>query len=141
MPETSAKLLLDTHAWIWLVNGKKVFSAKTLKQLEAAASERRLSLSVISIWEVSLLAAKGKISLSKPCGAWVSDALAATKVSLFELTPDVVIESNFLPGTFHSDPADRIIVATARLFDATVVTRDDKILDYAQKKFVSAIAL
>ena len=86
-----------------------------------------------------MLEARGRITLAKPCSEWVDDALAAPGFGLAPLTPDVAVESVRLPGPFHDDPADRMIVATARLAGAQLVTRDKRILDYGARGHVAVV--
>jgi len=88
-----------------------------------------------------MLEAKGRIRLSKDCLSWVHDALSSPGISLVPLTPEIAVESCRLPGTFHGDPADRILVATARLLGATLITRDTMILSYGRKNHVAAMAV
>ena len=88
-----------------------------------------------------MLEAKGRIRLAKDCLAWVHDALTSPGISLVPLTPEIAVESSRLPGTFHGDPADRILVATARLLGATLLTRDAKILTYGKGYRVSTMAV
>lgn len=86
-----------------------------------------------------MLDAKGRIRLAKDCLAWVREALGAPGVSLVPLTPEIAVESSRLPGEFHGDPADRILVATARLLGAALLTRDERILAYGKRKHVSVM--
>ena len=134
-------LLLDTHAWLWLVQGERQFSTAVLARIEQAAEQARLRVSAMSVWEVAMLEAKGRIVLSLDCHTWVRRALAVPGLGLATLEPDILIDSSRLPGDFHGDPADRIIVATARRLGACLLTRDRKLLDYAARGFVAAEAL
>ena len=86
-----------------------------------------------------MLEAKGRITLSVNCHDWVNAALGAPGVSWVPLDPGILIESSRLPGAFHGDPADRMIVATARKLDATVVTRDQGILAYGESGYVKVL--
>jgi len=133
-------LLLDTHVWIWLVHGEARIPEPVLETIFEAAGARTLFVSVMSIWEVSLLASKGRLLLNRPCLEWVDVALFRSGTELALLTAEIAVECNGLPGRFHSDPADRIITATARVEALTVVTRDRQILDYAAQGYVSALA-
>ncbi len=133
-------LILDTHVWIWLVDGVPDLGAATRQAIEKEASRGVVRVPAISIWEVAMLENKGRIVLAMPCARWVEAALAAPGLDLAPLTPEVAVESVYLPGEFHGDPADRMIVATARLADATVATRDRRILDYAALGHVKALA-
>ncbi len=142
LAKTTAKkednfLLLDTHVWLWLVNKESDQLSKTcLKKVEAAA---RLGVSAISVWEVGMLEARGRIQLQKTCIDWVREALSAPKLSLLPLTPEIAIESSRLPGTIHGDPSDRILAATSRLTGASLVTKDRQLLIYGQQSFISVI--
>lgn len=133
-------LLLDTHYWIWLQAGARhEFSQSILKAIDEAAANGNLLLSVMSVWEVGMLESKGRIELYAPCEEWVRKALAMPGLSLAPLTPEIAVASTRLPEPFHGDPADRIIVATARVLGARLVTRDNKILAYARKRHVAVL--
>lgn len=133
-------LLLDTHYWIWLQSGVEgEFSARTRKAVDLAAAEGSLLLSVISVWELGMLEAKGRIRLSSPCGQWVEEALATPGLTLVPLTPEIALDSSRLPGDFHGDPADRIIAATARRMGARLLTRDEKLLAYGRGHHVALV--
>ncbi|MEO5574097.1 MAG: type II toxin-antitoxin system VapC family toxin [Gammaproteobacteria bacterium] len=135
-------LLLDTHAWIWLMNGDKgKFSTASRKAIEQASRRAELRVSVMSVWEVAMLEAKGRLKLSQSCDDWVGAALTAPGVSLVPLSSDAAIESSRLPGGFHGDPVDRILVATARQLGATLVTQDDKIIQYGKQHYVSVMPM
>lgn len=123
-------LLLDTHAWIWLMQGIELKS-EAVERLEAAAVSSALWVSAISIWEVATLAAKSRLNLAVPIDIWVQSALAQPGLRLLPLEPAISLESARLPG-FHGDPADRILVASARLHQLQLVTRDQRILDWAR---------
>ncbi|MBI5420677.1 MAG: type II toxin-antitoxin system VapC family toxin [Deltaproteobacteria bacterium] len=139
MPSPEKVLLLDTHVWLWLVGGVEPLKRPVLSAVEGAARRGRIRVSAISVWEVAMLEAKGRIRLAKDCLAWVREALAAPGTSLVPLTPEIAVESSRLPRDFHGDPADRILVATARLLGATLLTRDERILAYGKGKLVSVM--
>lgn len=140
MPETSELFLLDTHVWVWMLNDDpKARRARARAKIESAAVENALKVSWISIWEVSMLEAHGRIVLPVPLREWIYEALGAPGVSLAELEPDILIESTRLPGGFHSDPTDEILIATARRLNAALVTADRKILQYAKRNFVKVL--
>ncbi len=140
-PESAAwPLLLDTHIWIWLVDGAvSQFSTSCLRALGKATREGRALVSVISVWEVATLEAKQRITLSTECRDWIETALAAPGIRLAEMTPSIAIDSTRLPGTFHGDPADRILVATARALHAMLVTRDEAIVAYGRQGYVRVL--
>ena len=140
MPSPARALLLDTHVWLWLVNGDPVLGADALAAIERAAAAGSVLIAAISVWEVAMLKAKGRIVLAKPCAQWVREALSAPGLSLTPLTPEIAVESCQLPGSFHDDPADRLIVATARVADATLVTKDERIFAYGAAGHASVLA-
>jgi len=123
-------IVLDTCAWLWMsAEPKKLSRAASA----AIARERRrggLVVSVFSCWEIAKLVEKQKIEFSIPCARWIERAARAPGVVLHPLTPDICIESTQLPGRFHGDPADQIIVATARTLSVALVTADRAILEY-----------
>ncbi len=139
---TNKTLILDTHVWIWLVNGdKKLESSKALLQIERASKNSSLLVSAISVWEVAMLEAKGKINFPVSCMDWIEQALLAPGIVLGPLLPKIAVESTRLPGNFHGDPADRIIVATARNMKAALVTDDLKIKEYASLGYLEVLAI
>lgn len=130
-------LLLDTHYWIRLQLGiNDGFTPRVLRAVEQAAHAGRLLISVISAWELGMLEAKGRIQLQMSCEQWVKEALATPGLSVAPLTPEIAVESSRLPGTFHGDAADRMIVATARGWGATLLTQDKKLLAYGRQRHV-----
>jgi PIN domain nuclease of toxin-antitoxin system len=139
MRRDPAALLLDTHVWIWLVRGERRFAKTTLDALFDAAGVGALFVSVMSIWEIALLDAKRRLRLDQPCREWVRRALARSRTEVIVLTTEIAIESHNLPSPLHSDPADRIIAATARVEDLTLVTRDRPLLDYARQGHLRAL--
>ena len=131
-------LLLDTHCWLWIESGhQENFSEGGLLALEQERRSGGLMISVISIWEVALLDSKGRIRLSLPCEEWVSQARAGYELA--PLTPEIAIESNHLPGDFHTDPVDRILAATARRLGVRLLTRDDKLLQYGRQGHAAVV--
>ncbi len=132
-------IVLDTHAWIWVVAGDRTLSGEARSAIEKAAAAGAVLVPAIAVWELAMLVARGRITLAKPCPEWVDDALAAPGFGLAPLTPDVAVESARLPEPFHDDPADRLIVATARVAGAALVTRDRRILDYGARGHLRVI--
>ena len=126
-------LLLDTHIWIWWANRSNKLDKKIIRMLDNAQSGS-LHLSAISCWEVAKLVQKRKLILSEPVNLWIKSALSAPALVLEQLSPEISIESTQLPGNFHNDPADQIIVATARLHKFTLITADSLILNYQHVK-------
>src|SRR4051812_24739491 len=125
-------LLLDTHIWIWLMEGAtSELSASAITKLRAGSRTGRLMVSAISVWEVAMLDAKRRITLSMDCATWVERALAAPGIELVPLSSAIAVQSARLPGNLSGDPADGMLVATARAHGARLVTRDRRLIDYA----------
>lgn len=141
MPRTERVLLLDTHVWLWLMSGEGDMKPSAVRVVEDAAFHGLVRISAITVWEVAMLEAKGRIRLSRDCMAWVDEALRAPGIALVPLTPEIAVDSSRLPGKFHGDPADRILVATARREDAVLLTRDEKILAYGKTKHLPVMAV
>jgi PIN domain nuclease of toxin-antitoxin system len=122
-------ILLDTHIWVWWIddNQQLVDRPRHLIQDNVRSG---LEVSAISCWEVAKLVQYGRLELACPLEEWMEQALAYPGVHLLELTPRIAIESTKLPGSFHRDPADQIIVATARVYDIPLLTVDSRILQY-----------
>ena len=129
-------ILLDTHAWVWWVHGDARLSETQRKMLDARVAEG-IGVSIISCWEVAKLVEHGRLKLPQDVAAWFGVALGYPGVRLIDLSPIVVVESTRLPQPFHKDPADQLIVATARVHDCPVVTADDKILKYSHVRTVA----
>ncbi len=130
-------ILLDTHIWIWLMEGSpELIGTRVLTHIEKAVEYSGIYVSAISIWEVAMLESKGRINFTLPCIEWVEKALDAPGINLAPLRPDIAVESTRLPGNFHGDPVDRIITATARVLDALLATKDRNILDYGDMGYV-----
>ena len=133
-------LVLDTHIWIWLLNGdERIKKAGFIPNIQMAAKTSSIKIASISLWEVAMLAARGKMSLEEGTLNWIRKALSAPGILVCPLSPEIAVDSVNLPGTFHGDPADRIIVASARLLNATLVTSDRQILRYAAGEYVKVV--
>lgn len=143
MSETlSHTLVLDTHVWIWLqFADPRIRNSKILASLETARGRGGVIVSAISVWEIALLDSKSRIILNQDCHLWIRNALAAPGVILQPLSPEIAVESTRLPGEFHGDPADRILVATSRVLNAPLVTADSRILAYGSRKHVRTLAV
>jgi PIN domain nuclease of toxin-antitoxin system len=130
-------IVLDTHIWIWWVHGDPRLTpeqAHVLQEHEGSG----LGVSPISCWEVAKLVEYKRLGLPCAVGEWLDQALSYPGVQLLELSTRVVVESTQLPGEFHRDPADQIIVATARVLDCPLTTADEKILRYPHVKLLPA---
>ncbi len=139
MHEIALPLLLDTHVWVWLMEGDPKLTPSVRERIQGAVPDKGVHISAISVWEVAMHEAKGRIVFDVDCNVWVNRALSSPGVSLIPLHPEIAIASTHLPDAFHGDPADRIIVATARQQNFTLVTADNAILDYADAGWVNVL--
>lgn len=121
-------ILLDTHIWVWWVDDNQRLTQKHREWLNEYQSQG-LGVSIFSCWEVAKLVENDKLILSCSVSEWLEVALAYPGVQLINLTLPIVVESTQLIS-FHRDPADQIIVATARIYGCQLLTADTKILNY-----------
>lgn len=132
------KALLDTHILLWWFDDAVArLSPRQEEVLRGASEEEPLWVSDITLWEVATLSSLGRIELSLPLRDWLEQATAPPLVQRLPITPAVAAEVAVLPDSFHRDPADRIIVASARVLGATLLTRDRRILESALVPAVS----
>jgi PIN domain nuclease of toxin-antitoxin system len=135
-------LLLDTHIWLWFAEGNATrLPAASVRKLDDARKEDGILVSAISVWEIGVLHAKGRIQLSAPLRDWVSSALAPAGISLLPLDAETASESTLLPGEPHGDPADRFLIAAARTKGVILATRDEHIIDYGKAGYVRVLEL
>ena len=133
-PMNERLLLLDTHVWVWVMQGEPGHLSKRVHDLiEAAAARGALRVSVMSVAELACWEAEGRVTLNKDRLAWVREALATPGLSLAPLTPEIAVESSRLPGDFKGDTTDALLVATARREDMTLVTGDVRLLAYGRE--------
>jgi PIN domain nuclease of toxin-antitoxin system len=133
-------LLLDTHCWIWAQLGLiQQFSRAALQSIKDGEREGNLRISVISIWELAMLEKRGRVALPMNVRTWVEQALSKPGIAVAPLTPEIAIESVHLPGEMHGDPADRMLVATARVLGAKLVTKDAQLIRYSRQRHVRAL--
>ena len=123
-------ILLDTHIWFWFVQGHARLGSKHEQIIENALRQQSVAVSAISCWEIAMMINRSRVETTVGALEWIRQALAPSGVQLLPLTPEISVESTQLPGTFHRDPADQIIVATARVYNAPLLTQDAKIVDY-----------
>jgi PIN domain nuclease of toxin-antitoxin system len=114
-------IILDTHVWIWWMDGGAQLPADYLALIQAEAANG-MGVCAISCWEVAKLVELGRLQLTLPVDRWLAQGLVP--VQLLPLSPEVAVGSTQLPGSFHRDPADQMIVATARHYDCPLVTLD-----------------
>jgi PIN domain nuclease of toxin-antitoxin system len=133
-------LLLDTCALIWSADTTGAPAGLRVLLASAWRDDRTLAVSPISAWEIGTLAASGRATFGMSPFAWFQASTSRARLQETDLTAQILIASTDLPHLDHRDPADRIIIATAREFGYRIVTRDRKILDYADKGHVMALA-
>ncbi len=119
--------LLDTHVLLWWIAEPQRLRAAERRILGRATSTPVL-VSDVTLWEISMLVERGRVSLGRPLREWLEEATAEPAVRLARITPAIAAEVAALPSTFHRDPADRILVATARVHGATMLTHDEGII-------------
>jgi PIN domain nuclease of toxin-antitoxin system len=130
---------LDTHVWIWFMLANAELAVSGRNAINRAAASGQLRIAAISVWEAARLASRGRVVLGRPLTQWITAAVSAPGLTIEPLLPQVAVEACSLPEAFHRDPADRLIVATARVANATLMTRDQRILDYAARGHLTAI--
>ena len=135
-----ANYLLDTCAAIWIMNGDPLRDPAATELPQALERNGRLVISPITAWEIATLVAKKRILLTLRPEVWFSKLCDLPGITLVDMPPSVLIASTSLPGKTPADPADRILIATAREFDYTLVTRDRLLLKYASSGYVRAMA-
>jgi PIN domain nuclease of toxin-antitoxin system len=119
--------LLDTHAWIWWIDQDRRLGAATIAALDRLPLEARPYLSGISLWEVAMLVERGRLRLDLPLSEWLEAAAHPRSVQIVPITAAIAADVAALPASFHRDPADRIIVATARVMKLPLLSRDVRI--------------
>ncbi len=123
-------IVLDTHIWVWWVHDAKHLTNVQEQTIMENESEE-VGVSAISLWEIAKLVEYGRLELPCSIDEWFEQATNYPGIRIIELSSEIAVESTQLPGEFHRDPADQIIVATARINDCPLVTSDKKILDYS----------
>lgn len=124
-------ILLDTHAAVWAASGR--LAERVAKLINSAAEHAELLLSPITAWEITMLVRKQRLTLSTTPSEYVRQLFGQSGVVTAALTPAIAAAAGSLPGQFHSDAVDQILVATAAAYGARLMTRDKRIHDYAQR--------
>jgi PIN domain nuclease of toxin-antitoxin system len=131
--------LFDTHVWLWLQRGDtQDISPGFLAELDKHQQDEQLYISAISILEIARLVSSGQYDLGTSVEEFLATATVDGGLRLLDLTPQIFIESTRLPADIHRDPADRLLVATARTHDLTLITRDKNLLRYAKEGHLNA---
>lgn len=123
-------ILLDTHVLVWWVSDKKKLSRGAIKAIVDAQKHGGLAVSAISIWELAMLLTKGRLVITMVPEEWLERIETTDGLQILSVDSAIARNSVYLPGNLHDDPADRIIIATARAIGIPLVTADKKIRDY-----------
>lgn len=129
-------IVLDTHAWIWWLSAPEKLSRKVQKLIERHLGDVQVRVSSISVWETAMLVARGRLRFATDFRSWLNDALTVPGVKFHAVDNAIAYQAVNLPGIFHADPADRMIVATAMGLGATLVSGDRKIQEYSYVKVI-----
>lgn len=132
-------VVLDTHVLVWLLNGDERLGERARFEIATAAATNSVHVSAITPWEIAMLISKGRLTLHKDVGEWLAEAFGLPGIKLEPLAVEISVASTRLPGFMHADPADRIIVATARHLDAALVTADGLLLEYGRSGHVTTL--
>ena len=120
-------VLLDTHVWLWWLTGSPRMPARQREALDQQAARELPFIAAISMWEAQMLVSRGRLVPSEPFDQWIRRMTAPDTVRILPLDSDVVVALHELPASFHGDPADRLIVATARAHALQLATDDSAI--------------
>jgi PIN domain nuclease of toxin-antitoxin system len=120
-------VVLDTHVWLWWLLGQPDLPAAQRRALNDLAEDEPPSLPAVCLWEAQMLHSKGRLDLDMPFDRWLSEAAQPAVVRVAPLTVEVILALDALPASFHGDPADRLIVATARAAKLPLATHDRRI--------------
>lgn len=138
---SDSPLLLDTHVLVWLMAADPRLGTAARQAIDRAAGRQQLWVSAITPWEIAMLVAKMRLTLDRDVMAWIDTALAQPGIRLAALEPAISVASTRLPEALHGDPADRLIVATARHLGAALLTADAALLAYAARGHLAALAV
>ena len=138
--EGGTRVLLDTHVLVWLVVGDARLGLPARRLIDRAAADAQVWVSAITLWEIGMLVAKGRLTLARDVGQWMQDVLALPGIRLAPLEPEIAVAATRLPGELHGDPADRMLAATARHLGAVLITADERLLGYAAAGHLAAVA-
>ena len=128
-------IVIDTHIWMWWIHDDKKLTRLQIEVIQEN-EDNIIGISAISCWEIAKLIELKRLEIPCDISEWFERALSYPGIRILELAPEIAIESTQLPGKFHRDPADQIIVATARIYNCPLVTSDNKILRYSHVETV-----
>lgn len=129
-------IVLDTHVWIWWISNPEKLSAPAREAINNAIKSNDIGISSISVWETALLHSKNRLTLSMRIDEWIATSERLPFISFIPIDNRIAFKSVTLPEPLHSDPADRIIISTAIVLGAELITKDDKIIKYPYIKTI-----
>jgi len=129
-------IVLDTHTLVWWATGDPTLSRKAKTAIAHELAGGEIAVSAISAWEIAMLVERERLVLSMDVSSWLATVSAIEAVRFIPIDVEIATKSVDLPGEFHKDPADRMIVATARRFAVPLITKDEKIRAYPHVKSI-----
>ncbi|ULR45079.1 type II toxin-antitoxin system VapC family toxin [Rhizobium sp. K102] len=133
-------IVIDTHILIWAMHDDARLGSQARRIIDEMTEKSRILVSAITPWEIAMLVQKGRLALGDDVGRWIDSAMALPGLELAPIEPSIAVDSVRLPGTFHADPADRLIVATARFHRVPLMTADQAILGYGGRGHLQVFA-
>lgn len=133
------KLVLDTHVLIWSLIAPQNLSIEVQKTIASAQNDNALYIASISLWEIAMLVSKKRLNIYEPVHDFLRHIETLDGLNLINVNANIAAESSMLLGDFHGDPADRLIVASVRAISGTLVTRDQKIIEWSQQGYLKLI--
>lgn len=135
-------LLLDTHVWLWWENGTPGrISAEARREIAHAEGRSGLWIASMSLWEVAMLASRGRVDVEPDALTWMRRSLEDPSRAVVPMTPEITVLSTRLPDPPVADPIDLILLATARVENMTLVTADRKLIDYGKRNYIKILPL
>ncbi|HJD65717.1 MAG TPA: type II toxin-antitoxin system VapC family toxin [Rickettsia endosymbiont of Bembidion nr. Transversale] len=132
-------ILLDTHVLLWAISEPNKLSTTVKQYIDVAQQNKLLLLSSISLWEIAMFEQKKRIDIRQSLKTFLESIINIQGLAIKDISVEVAVESNLLADSFHNDPADRLIVATAKYYNATLLTRDQKILAWAEQGAIESL--
>ena len=132
-------IVIDTQALVWMIEGDPRLGRGGRQLIDKARAENGALIAPVTVWEVAMLTDKGRLILGRPVAQWFDHVLSFGGFLLEPMSVSIAIDAGTLPGSIHGDPADRLIIATARSLGCPLLTADRKILDYAAAGHVRTI--
>ena len=133
-------IVIDTHILVWAMQDDPRLGTQARRVIDEMTEKSRILISSITPWEIAILVQKGRLALGDDVGRWIDSALALPGLDLAPIEPSIAVDSVRLPGAFHADPADRLIVATARYHRVPLMTADQAILGYGARGHLQVLS-